>query len=463
MPTPPPPGPTTRRTTRQGRAIAFTIAGLIAGLFLLCFIFRNALLNRYAKPRIERAVAAALPGSSGQIGRLEFDPWRNRLVCRAVTWADDQWTAQLAQCSVAGVRWGGLLWKPEVAWSALRQSVLEASQLRVTFPSSPYALHCSRFRISLPNALAEAADVRFEPIVDDEQFFAAQPFRRARLVVRAPSCRLLGLDSVGLLKGDAFRAQSLQISGATLGALINRDKPLNPDPTPPLLINDVLSSIDQPVDLDELRVTKSRVILAQRMEVGAEPGIIPFEEVQMTGTGISNRAAPGTSMRFALEGRMMGAATLKLSLEIPVEPSGFSFRYAGSLGAMELRTLTPFLAVAGHTRIESGALYEAEFEAEVTGGQARGIFRAAYENLEITLLDRKTGTDQGLLTRIKSFLADNVVLRTSNMPGPGDSFKVSPLEYVREPNDKFFRFAWLGIRAGMFDLLGIAKFVKPAQ
>lgn len=130
---------------------------------------------------------------------------------------------------------------------------------------------------------------------------------------------------------------------------------------------------------------------------------------------------------------------------------------------MDLSKLNPFVTAAGYTRIESGALYEAEFEAEVKGGHIRGIFRGAYENLEITLLNRETGTPEGVVNRLKSFVADNVILRTSNMPDPSGNIKSSPIDYVRAPNDKFFRFAWLGIRDGMFDLLGIAKFVKPAK
>jgi len=100
----------------------------------------------------------------------------------------------------------------------------------------------------------------------------------------------------------------------------------------------------------------------------------------------------------------MDAGTLKVLMSIPIAPAALSLHYSGSLSAMDLTRLNAFLDVAGRVSIKSGSAHEAAFEIDVTAGQARGLVRAIYTGLHVTVLDEQTGTKEGLDNRVASVL-----------------------------------------------------------
>ena len=106
-----------------------------------------------------------------------------------------------------------------------------------------------------------------------------------------------------------------------------------------------------------------------------------------------------------------------------------------------------------HTRIKSGSAQEAVFDIDVTAGQARGRVRAIYRNLEIALLDKRIGTEQGLDNRLASFFANVLKIRHSNSPDGSGSMKEGEVNYTRRPGDEFQQFVWFALRTGVLDVI----------
>jgi hypothetical protein len=157
--------------------------------------------------------------------------------------------------------------------------------------------------------------------------------------------------------------------------------------------------------------------------------------------------------RLRAQGVFMDSATLKLLMSIPITPPDFSLHYSGSLSAMDLTRLDAFLDIAEHTRIKSGSAQETTFEIDVTAGQARGRVRAIYKDLEIAVLDKQTGTEQGLGNRVASFLANVLKIRNSNAPNATGSTKEGVVNYTRRPEEEFQQFVWFGLRSGVLDII----------
>jgi hypothetical protein len=149
----------------------------------------------------------------------------------------------------------------------------------------------------------------------------------------------------------------------------------------------------------------------------------------------------------------MNAGLLKVLMTIPVASPDFSFHYSGSLGAMDLTRLDAFLETAEHTRIKSGRAQEAAFDIAVIAGQAHGRVRAIYRDLEIAVLDKQTGTANGLGNRVASFLANLLKIRKSNLPDASGSMKEGEVNYTRTPHDEFLQFAWFALRTGVLDII----------
>ncbi len=151
----------------------------------------------------------------------------------------------------------------------------------------------------------------------------------------------------------------------------------------------------------------------------------------------------------------------ELNLSFTLATSDGVLEYTGVLGTMDLRALNPFLTTAAHTRIRSGILKEASFAATVRSDVVRGTLHGAYQDLQISLLNRETLTEDGVMNRLKSFFADHLVLRTSN-PSEG-SPAVGRIDYERQARERELHFLWFAVRNGILDLIGLSDFVKSTH
>jgi hypothetical protein len=424
---------------------------LAAAVFLL--VFGGAIVNGYGKRRMERAMAKALPGFSLQIGKLEYTVGANCLVAQSVTLRTRNMTLKAGRITLTGVRWARLLWGKTALADVLAKAGLEAADLEMEFPRLRHGILCARLRASVPDSELIAEGTELRPLVGEEELFAAQPYRKTRFRAVLPECRVLGLAYAELLQKKSYRARSVQFSRPSLDALVNRDKPVKPFVKPPLMVHEMLAAIRKPLQIDSLRITDGNLRYCEREAPGAEQGVQTFAAVNISVENIANRGEASTVMALQAQSSFMDAGVLQVQMAIPVASPDFSLRYSGSLGAMDLTHLNAFLERAKHARIKSGNLKEASFEIEVTAGRARGHVRAIYDDLKIALLDKQTGSEKGWSNRAASFSLNTFKIRNSNAPDASGRMKEGTVEYTRQPQERFLKFAWRALRSGILDVI----------
>jgi hypothetical protein len=238
-----------------------------------------------------------------------------------------------------------------------------------------------------------------------------------------------------------------------LDALLNRDKPLAPFVQSPLMLHEALASIRQPLQVGSLSLTNGDFRYCERLTIGADPAVLTFGAVSLLVEGIANRGEATAAIQLRGQGDLMNAGTMKVLMSIPITSSNLSLHYAGSLSAMDLTRLDAFLDIAEHTRIKSGSAQEAAFEIEVTAGQARGRVHAIYQDLEIAVLNKRTGSEKGVTDRVTSFFANVLKIRNANAAEGSGSRKEGEVNYTRRPDDEFLQFAWFALRTGVLDVI----------
>jgi hypothetical protein len=438
---------------RLSACVAASLGALVLCVAVLILAFGGAILNRYGKARAERAFAEAHPGCALRIGKLAYAMGANRLVAQSLTLSATNTTLKTGRISLTGVRWARLLWGKAALAHVLAKASLEAANLEVEFPQAHYGIRCARLRASVPGSELIAEGTELRPLAGDEAFFAARDCRTTRFHVVLPECRVLGLAYGELLQGKSCRAGSVHLSGPSFDALVNRDKPEEPFVKSPLMVHEALAAIRQPLRIDSLTITNGHLSYCERVVAGAGPGVLTFGAVSMSVEGIANRAEGTAPIRVQAQGDLMDAGTLKVLMTIPVTPPDFSLHYSGSLSAMDLTRLDGFLDIVEHTRIKSGSAQQAAFDIDVAAGQARGRVRAIYRDLDIALLNKRTGSAKGLENRVVSFFANELKIRNSNTPNASGSMKEGEVNYTRRPEEEFTQFAWFALRSGVLDVI----------
>lgn len=437
--------------------LALRIVGLlgaaVVGFALLVVFFGGAILNGYFKHRVERAFDQAHPGSVLRIGRLTYSMTDNRMAARSVRFSRSSATLDVERISLLGVRWSQLLWKRPAFADVLVLATLDATNLDMKFPDAHYDLRCARLRISGAESGLTAQRMDLRALAGDDAFFAAQGFRTIRFHVVAPECKVAGLAYKDFLDGKSYQARSLQFSGVTVDALVDRDKPLRPFVKEPLMVRDALAAIGQPLQVDNLDVTNGALTYSERESAGAAPAVLTFSDVSLSAKDIANHGAGAAAIQVRAEGKLMDAGVLKVSMSLPINSPGLALQCSGSLGPMDLTRLNPFLETAKRLRITSGEARATAFDIDVSAGQARGSVRGNYSNLAISILDKGTGTRQNIDDWMTSLLVNDFRIRASNSPNARGELREGRVNHTKKPSEQFLQFLWLALWSGIKDTI----------
>src|SRR5664279_1459380 len=438
-----------------------TYASLAVGtIVLVCVLvfhfFPDTYINGYFKKQIIKAFTKAYPEYSIRIAGVHYNIWENRIGCDgiALTSIDSSFSCNIGKVSVSGIGWLQILWQGDIASKGLNKAVADAREIVLTFRQSQYELRCGRLRVSVPDSEILAEALELHPLVGDDKFFASSKFRRTRFRIVFPQCSVTGADCLGLLQGKTYRASSIKVNDASLDMLVNVDTPYNKKSSRPLMPNEILSSINKIIQVDSLNIINGRLKYAERYIIGSAPAEVTFDSMQMLAEGITNHADPGASLVIHGQGKFMKTSTMKILLVIPVTSPEISFRYSGSLDLMDATRLNSFLENGEGLRIKSGTLQNSTFNINVIAGRASGTVLAIYRDLDIAVINRRTGSERGVFNRITSFITNEMKLRRTNMPDKSGSMKIGEVKYTRKRDDTFIQLVWFSLRSGLGDVVG---------
>lgn len=439
--------------------LGFVFGTIILICLLIFILFTNPLINKFLKDPITNAFSEAYPEYSLKLGEMHYDIWKNRLECDSITLIrnDSTFSSSAVSFSVSGINWIKILWQKGISPNNLSRLVIDAQNIILSFHKSQEGLKFGMLHISVPDSELIADSTIYFPLIGDEQFFAKSKFRQTRFRFDIPQINIAGLDFLALLKGNTYKTRSINVKDISADILVNMEIPYDSNSTNPLMPNEALLSMKEIVKVDSLKIINGKLKYCERFTVGGAPGVITFNKVNISVSGIANNTDyPDTSIIHA-NGIFMNSGIMKLDMEIPLTSKDFNLLYSGSLGTMDLTKLNNFIEPVEHQRIKSGTIHSAEYKINVNSGNASGTVRVEYEDLSIALLDKKTGSEKGVFNQILSIIGKVFVIRGSNVPDEKGKMKIGEIKYTRDPKDTFFQFLWYALRGGVSDVVGISQ------
>lgn len=442
---------------RKVTKYASLIIGAVILICVLIFIFfPDPFINTFLKDRITKAFREAYPTYSIQLGDMHYNVWKNRLVCDSITLksSDSTFTCSMASFSISGISRMKFFLQSDFTPNIFTSSVIDAQKIILNFHQSQYELRFGMLHISVPDSEMTADSIKYYSLLEDEQFFAKSQFRQTRFRFDIPQIKIMGLDCLALLQGNIYNTRSINIYDVFADILVSRDKPYDENSSNPRMPNEALSSMKETVKVDSLKIINGRLKYCERFTVGTKSGVISFNKVNISVSGIANHTAHPDTTVIHGEGLFMNSGTMKLFMAIPLTSTDFSLRYSGSLSTMDVTKLNSFIEPAENHRIKSGILQSATFNINVHSGQASGTLRVVYKDLSIAVLNKKTGSEKGIFNRISSLISKIFIIRGTNMPDEKGLMKIGVVKYTRKPDEPFIKFVWLALRSGGGNVVG---------
>jgi hypothetical protein len=437
------------RTNRKIRKLAI---GLIIVIAVLCVTFLLAsefLLNTVVRDLLLESFREADYSYALHLGHLDFDLTANRLTCDsiAVIAADSTLLITMGPSFLSGADWTQFS-----SQEALKDAEFGSQRIALSFPGSQYTVSCKQLDVSAPDSAISFRDVSLFPSEGDEKFFAVRNFRRTRFLVNIPEGVVRGVHCLKAFDSK-YRARSITLRDAFIDILINKNKRAEPPSAEPLRPQEALVSIDAPLTIDSVSLIDARLNYAERFPHNTRAALLTWDSIAAIATKISNQHAEDT-MALDARGLFQGNAVMKVAVTLPMTTPDASFRYSGSLTHLPLQDLNPFLVIADQVRLRKGILYRATFDVDVSGNFASGNVRALYEDLTIAVVDKQSGSEDGLTDQLASLIANTVNLRRTNILDGSEPLKVGKIQYPIKRDEEFIQIIWFALRSGLADLVG---------
>jgi len=439
---------------KVGLYLGLSVWSILCVCVFVLLLFPQLYTNDFLKYCLTTELKITYPTSTVKIERVDFHLWENRLDIEnfSLKAQDASSSFSIDSTSIIGIRWAQIFRAESLTKHMLNNSVIYAKHISIN--SGSYTYRCKQLDISVPDSSVTVKSVQVHPLKSDEQFFENSKFRSTRYNLAFSQCMFSGVDMPGLLQGKSYHVRSTYAEDVMLDILLNRDKAYDYNSSKPLMPNELLLSIHESLQIGSLNIIRGHLKYAERLVVGAKPGVLTFENVQMSVVGITNRAKRGASIAIRAQGNFMNSGLMKVRMSIPALSSHLNLHYSGSLGAMDLTKLNPFLEIAEHTRIKSGSIQEAAYEIDVDAGHATGNLRVVYKDLYIVILNKKTGSANGVFDQVKTFIANLIKFRGNNIPDKSGNMKIGSANYARKPDEAFTQFVWFGLRSAVGDVAG---------
>lgn len=432
---------------------------VIVVLLIVCvfvfLLFTDAIVNKFGTPIIITAIAEAFPDDTVQIARMQYGIVQNKFEFDSLSMRakDGSSALTIAEISVSGLSWFHLLLGADPVPDDAKNTIIRLHDIALLSHHTGYENRIEMVRASVPDSEIVMNGLTIHPAGNDEHFFEGSAYRRTRFRGSIPVTSILGINFYELLQGKGYRARSVRINDLYFNILVNNDKSSDSLAPSPLMPNEVLASVSQPLQVDELSIRNSQIQYGERSGIGELPAEITFDSIQVNAQGITNVGDQRADIVIHTRGMFMKHTTMHVIMAIPMESPDLSFRCYGSVGEMNLRDLNSFLEPAEQIRI-AGFMKQATFKIDVTSGRASGSVWALYRNVTITAIDKHTSSAKGISDQISSFIANALVIRKNNIPSGPDPVKIGRVKYVRKPDDPFFRYAWFSLRSGVKDIVG---------
>ncbi|MFO7653040.1 MAG: DUF748 domain-containing protein [Candidatus Krumholzibacteriia bacterium] len=361
---------------------------------------------------------------------------------------------------LAGVRLdaGGLEVSAKSAWSPDRVLLCRWIELETPllhWRRNGYGYELGPLRASSRDSLLHAERAALAPAERDSAIAPTERLQDQGQRALLQPLRLDGVDWHGLLDGPRLRVRRLAVDTLYLEVFADRSEPRpgGPPQYPPMP-NERLQRLPVTLTVDSVRLAHGSIRYTERPSTGGKPGTILFADTEAVVTGLSNdssRVSAADPAVFDLHTQLADTARLAVVVRWDLMQREVTLDARGMLSAMPVTSFNPILVNTTNIRLSKGRLDTLAFDLQLRGVQATGEMRAGFSDVEADLLDESG--EQGLGQEIESFVANLAVLRDES--GEDGSLLTVPIEYTRQPEDRFFKFLWAGLRSGLRNLLDI--------
>lgn len=275
--------------------------------------------------------------------------------------------------------------------------------------------------------------------------------RQSYVKIDEAKLKLQGVNFEQYLRNGIIEVDSIYVDNLQLELFVDKRKPENLNKRPQML-HHVFQNLQQVIHIDHVVLANSHILIEERPDnLSPRSATLFFSEVGASIRNISNypeRRMDNHLLDVDLTAKLMGQGSLQSTIRYDLDDASGNFWLRGTLGKLDLRLLNTMLEPEAKASLKSGVVNRLDFNIAGNDQEGTGELIIRYDNLELELLNKDFEKDQNIFRKIGAFLANKIIIKSSNPNSKGD-LKKGQVFFRREVHKSVFNYWWKLIFSGL--------------
>ena len=265
---------------------------------------------------------------------------------------------------------------------------------------------------------------------------------------------------------NSFIAKTVNVDRFILEAY--RDKNIKGYSKKAKSIQQLIKSIPFYIKVDEIHIKNSQVTYDEVPKGAESPGVISFNKINGTLTGLTNDRNLITGKSFLVldaNCQLMNEGYMLAHYDFPLETDSMVFDCSAKLTNFPLTAINPTLEPLAYLSMKEGTVDTLIFNFHATNTGSKGKMELRYHGLKVSLLKndnkKKIIVIDFFALNLKRFLAA-ILVKKSN-PTRERDVRVTEISFPYDTNKFIFHYTWKSILSGIKPAIGIPSKTKKIK
>ena len=297
-------------------------------------------------------------------------------------------------------------------------------------------------------------DVHLEPLYNRHDYSRKLGFQTDWIDVRVNRLSLRRINLRNLLAKGALEAGLLEIDSLVLVDHLDKRVAERPGIKPPMP-QDALRKLTTFLRIDTVSLKNGKATYEE--QTGPEPGVVFFDHLAVTFTGITNDTVllkSGLVSELKGSAYLMGKGKLDATMRFRFGDPMNSFTYSATVGPIGLPEINPMLTKLMPAKVVSGDLSKLVVPMVYANNDyAQGKLFFYYKGLSVKIVDKGQTTFSKIKTSVINWAANDLVINNDN-PTRSGKMKTGMIHFKRDVHASIFNFLWKSLLSGLKSTMG---------
>jgi hypothetical protein len=328
------------------------------------------------------------------------------------------------------------------------QFYFEALELKTVTPDSLYSITANGINYSATSITLKTAGFVVQPNYTEYEFASRNQFQKARIDADIGGITVYNFSVADYIKTGNLISSYIEIGEMEMQVFKDKRKAFRHVERPEF--QHMIYNYPGAVNIDSIGILNGNIVYTEHAEKAIEKGNVSFNEINTRIYNITNDTIYRTEIEYLelnANALFMGKSKINILLKARIFDSQNAFTVEGTFSGMEALELNPMIEKGASITIISGRINAMSYSFSANNTKASGNLKILYQGLNVAVMNKQTGETTAIKEKVKSLIANIVVIESNPMPGKEE--RLGSIEYERDPEKFLFAYFFRALLSGL--------------